>query len=129
MKGHRVNLVSRRDCHSASSSSTPSVTRKIRSRRDLRVIHLAQVRPDVLSRHVLRMQGDDPLVEPRSAESGPCARSSPPSAVVDRHSPYHNDPFDAHVGTGSVSEPKPENAMRVAVVCLAVSVLVTIAWP
>ena len=57
-----------RDLHGTAtrppSSSTPSGDPGDLVRRDLRVIHFAHVRPDVLSRHVLRIQGDDPHVEP-----------------------------------------------------------------
>lgn len=47
---------------------------------------------------------------------GGASRHQPPA-----NSSYHDDPFDAHIATSSVSEPKPkpENAMKVAVVGLA----------
>jgi hypothetical protein len=47
---------------------------------------------------------------------GGASRHRPPA-----NSSYHDDPFDAHIATSSVGEPKPEpeNAMKVAVVGLA----------
>jgi hypothetical protein len=47
---------------------------------------------------------------------GGASRHRPPA-----DSPYHDDPFDAHIATSSVGEPKPkpENAVKVAVVGLA----------
>lgn len=47
--------------------------------------------------------------------------------VLHRHSSYHDDPFDAHIATKLRGRTRTENAMKVAVVGLAVLARATIA--